>query len=244
MRTEIFEIVPSVFVLRVSPSEEFCYNSFLIVDEHTMLIHTGRAKFFSQLQSLLGQIIDPRRLKYIGFSHFEADECGAINLLTDLCINAVPVVGAIGRASIEDISRVAPRCVEDGEKLELGRYCIEVLHTPHCPHGWDACMFYEDSNKVLFSSDLGAHPGSLVNVTFQDLSEVARLFQDKFGFLSIGPEFKMSLGRILEKKIDILATQHGAIVKGDAVRRLLEMYHELNSSDICANRAKVTCSDF
>jgi flavorubredoxin len=73
------EIAPNIYCLRVSPTPEFTYNSFLIVDERPTLIHTGRAKYFDRTHNLLCQVLKPESLAYIAFSHFEGMNVGLLS---------------------------------------------------------------------------------------------------------------------------------------------------------------------
>lgn len=243
---KVFSIRPGVDCLKVAASPEFGYNSFVINDDYPVLIHTGRAKFFDRTLALAEQVVDVSRLRYIAFSHFEADECGALPQWLARCPLAVPLVSAIGKASIEDLSPVAPRCMRDGEAIDLGIHCLKVLETPHCPHGWDACVFFESSEGILFSSDLGAQPGIDVDITDLDRSEEVVAFQRRFGFLSEGEDFIASLARIRMLPMNVLATQHGGILQGEAATKALSALERnaRDSKNARRDRTVVTCGDF
>ena len=57
----------------------FTFNSFLIEDEQPLLFHTGLRKMFPLVREAIESVLSPSTLRYLGFSHFEADECGALN---------------------------------------------------------------------------------------------------------------------------------------------------------------------
>jgi hypothetical protein len=57
----------------------FTFNQFLLVDEEPLLFHTGPRKFFPLTLAALRHVLPPEGLRWIAFSHFEADECGALN---------------------------------------------------------------------------------------------------------------------------------------------------------------------
>ncbi len=63
---------------------------------------------------------------------------------------------------------------------------VQIVITPHIPYGLEACMFYEQTQGVLFSSDLGAQPG--INPPFSDKSLIPKIldFQEKAGFVPLG----------------------------------------------------------
>ena len=238
-----FEVAPNIHCLRVAPTPQFCYNSFLLVDERPTLIHTGRAKYFTNTLALARTLVAVERLAYIVFSHFEADECGALNKWLEVAPSAVALVGPIGKPSIDDIATRPPECIADGQMISLGRLALQVLETPHFPHGWDACMYYEPTHRILFSSDFGAQPGTVDSITTSDVSGAALRFQDDYGFLSEGNDFMHSLERVAGLPIHTLATQHGALLRGPAVEALFNRMRSEANREVRA-RVKVHCEDF
>lgn len=225
------EIAPNIYCLRVSPTPEFTYNSFLIVDERPTLIHTGRAKYFDRTHNLLCQVLKPESLAYIAFSHFEGDECGALKLWLEKAPNAVPVCSPLARASVEDLIGLAPKCMHDGDVLRLGTCAFQMIETPHFPHGWDAGVFYERHHKILFSSDIGAQPGDCDIVTDRDVSGEALRFQSELGFMSEGADFKRSLDRVCQLELHLLATQHGSVLTSSAAHCFLgALKHHVSQS--------------
>lgn len=191
-----------------------------------MLIHTGEKKIFSALCPLVEKLIDLKNLDYIVFSHFESDECGALNEWLKLASNAVPLVSSVGKATMDDFSERASEIVENGQIIDLGKHKIQVLTTPHIPHGWEACLFYEITSSILFSSDLGAQPGINPPVTEQDQTIQIFKFQNEVGFMSSGENLKMVLARLMKMEIRFLATMHGSTLKGSQIKSLLEMLCE------------------
>ena len=78
MRTRVDEIAPDVFrISTFSPDFGIQFNQFLVRDEQPFLMHTGMRRMFEATLGGVRQVIDPDRLRWIGVSHFEPDECGA-----------------------------------------------------------------------------------------------------------------------------------------------------------------------
>ncbi|MFO7715116.1 hypothetical protein, partial [Desulfosarcina sp.] len=74
---QITEIGPDIF--RIStfiPVANIQFNQFLVRDEEPLLYHTGMRGLLQQVKDSIGELIDPATIRWIGFSHFEADECG------------------------------------------------------------------------------------------------------------------------------------------------------------------------
>ncbi len=220
MQTLHYQIAPNIYRITVAPSPGFSFNHFLVIcGNNPMLIHTGRVKWFENTLEEMRKFFDPSLLRYIGFSHFEADECGALNNWLELGPNAVPIVGKIGQSSIEDFSSREPLVVRHEQHIDLGGTSIQFLETPHCPHNWDASMFYLPANKILFCSDLGAQPGIPRNElletpeTFDDIVS----FQKKVKYMTTGLLLEETLNKLEKLEIDILAIQHGNSLKGKII---------------------------
>ena len=57
----------------------FSFNQYLVVDDEPLLFHTGLRKMFPLAAEAIGNVMPVEKLRYIAFSHFESDECGALN---------------------------------------------------------------------------------------------------------------------------------------------------------------------
>ena len=58
---------------------QFNFNQYLIADEAPLLFHAGPRRLFPLVSEAVGRVTPVKKLRYIGVSHFEADECGALN---------------------------------------------------------------------------------------------------------------------------------------------------------------------
>jgi flavorubredoxin len=221
-KTSIAEIAGGIFRISIAPTDQFEYNHFLIVDEKCMLIHTGGKKVFPTLHKLIGELIDLEKLRYLAFSHIESDECGSLNEWLAVARNAVPLISPVGKATLCDFSIVEPEVVQDGQVINLGKNKIMVLATPHIPHGWESCLFYETTNGILFSSDLGAQSGINIPVTKENIIQKVLDFQKQTGFMPTGENLQRVVSRLRKLDIRLLATMHGSTLQGPQIRNLLE----------------------
>ena len=71
----------------------FSFNQYLIVDEEPLLFHTGLRKMFPLVREAVASVMPVERLRYVAFSHVEADECGSLNQWLDAAPQAVPLCG-------------------------------------------------------------------------------------------------------------------------------------------------------
>ena len=75
----ITEVAPDLF--RITTFLEplnLQFSQFLVRDEQPLLFHTGPRALFADVKDAVASLIDVRTLRWIGFSHFEADECGSL----------------------------------------------------------------------------------------------------------------------------------------------------------------------
>src|SRR5262245_19808294 len=144
----------------------FTFNQYLVVDDEPLLFHTGPRRMFPLVREAIARVLPVERLRYLGVSHFEADESGALNEFLAVAPRAVPVCSTVGAmVSIGDIADREPRPLAHGEELSLGTRRLRWIDTPHLPHGWDCGYLFDVSTSTLLSGDLftmgGAdHPAS------------------------------------------------------------------------------------
>src|SRR5262249_50330413 len=83
----------------------FTFNQYLVVDEEPLLFHTGPRRLFPIVRDAVARVLPPERLRWIGFSHVEADECGSLNEWLATAPQATPLCGRIAAlVSIGDLA--------------------------------------------------------------------------------------------------------------------------------------------
>ena len=117
--TNVHEIAEDVYRINTPVSildGGFSFNQYLIVDEEPLLFHTGLRRMFPLVREAISRVMPVERLRYIGFSHFEADECGSLNELLAVAPRAVPVCGqTAAMVSVNDVADRPARVLADGE---------------------------------------------------------------------------------------------------------------------------------
>lgn len=164
---KIDEIAPDLFRLSVYvPDIDMQFNHFLVRDEEPLLFHTGLRMMFPDLSAAVATLIDPSALRYIAWSHFESDECGALNDWLQLAPQAEPVCTFVGKlVNVDDFAIRPARGMQPGDVLSTGRNRFQLYRSPHIPHGWDAGVLFEETSRTLFCSDLFHHFGDVEPVT-------------------------------------------------------------------------------
>lgn len=231
METRIDEIAPDLYRLSTYIAKiDLQFNQFLVNDDEPLLYHTGMAGMFPQVRAAVARIVDPSLIRWIGFSHFEADECGSLCEWLAVASQAKPVCGTIGAlVNINDYVGGRAHVLADGEVLATGRHRFRFLETPQVPHAWDASLLFEETGATLFCSDLFLQQGDLPPLTEEDVVEPARqaLLAYEAGPLRHAYPYTPYTDAILQTlaglRPKLLAIMHGSSFRGDGERALRDL---------------------
>lgn len=209
----------------------FSFNQYLIVDDEPLLYHTGLRQMFPLVRQAVQSLIPVEKLRYIAFSHVEADECGALNEFLGVAPNATPLCSEIAAmTSIGDLADRAPRALADGESVGLGRHRVTWIATPHLPHGWECGHLFESTTRTLFCGDLftqfGAEHSAVTENDILEPSEQARAAMDYYSHTANGDTL---VGKLAEMEPNVLACMHGAAWRGDGAALLRALGKRLSS---------------
>jgi flavorubredoxin len=217
----------SVFEPAIAPPQGFSFNSFVILDDESLLFHAGQRRMFPQFSTAVASLMPLDQLRWISFGHIEADECGAMNLW----LQAAPAAEVVhGRTacdiSLNDLADRPPRAVADGELVTSARRRVRYIDTPHVPHAWESGVIFEETTGILFCGDLFTQLGDEA-ITDQDIVPAAIAAEDAFHSTSVGTATAPTLRRLAELKPAALALMHGPTFFGDgaaALNRLADYF--------------------
>jgi len=225
MDTRVSEIADGVyrlstFVPAVTP-QGFTFNQFLIRAEEPMLFHCGQRMLFDGVAAAVGRVLPVETLRWIGFGHVEADECGSMNAWLAAAPRATVVHGQTAcDVSLNDLADRPPRALASGEVLDLGGRRMRWIDTPHVPHGWEAGAFYEETAATLFCGDLLSHVGDPPALTEADVSGPAIAAEEMFHAMSLTPATAAILRDLAALSPRTLAVMHGSSFRGDGAGQL------------------------
>ena len=232
--TRVDEIAAGIYRLSTvvgvgaEKSTPFTFNQFLIDADEPLLFHTGQDSLFSSVSTAASGIIDLQRLRWIGFSHIESDECGGLNSWLAAAPRATAMHSPIGcNIWVNEWASRAPRALVDGERLDLGGKIVRYLATPHLPHGWDAGLLFEETTATLFCSDLLTQLGDPPAVTSGDILGPALAVEKALGFTSVTADAPAATRRLADLSPGLIATMHGSSFSGDCgtvLRDLADYY--------------------
>ena len=218
--TSIDEIANGVYRISTPVSVVpggFTFNQFLIVDEQPILFHTGPRRMFPLVREAIDAILPVARLRYISFSHYEADECGSLNEFLAVAPNAVPLCGRVAAiVSISDVADRQPRIMDDNELLSLGAHAVRWFDTPHLPHAWECGFLMEETTGTLLCGDLFTQGGEThVSLTEADILEPSEAFRTQMDYYSHTKNAKQMIERLAAMQPTTLACMHGPAWRGD-----------------------------
>lgn len=227
----ISEIAPDVYRISVFvPQFNLQFNHFLIKDDEPMLYHAGMKQMFPLLREAVSKIIEPSKIRWIGFSHFEVDECGGLNEWLQLAPNAQAVCSEVGAlVNMGDFAIRPAHAMADNDILNTGKHQYRFIRTPHLPHGWDAGVMFEETNGTLLCSDLFHQNEEVVAITDKDIlaSHKRSIMALEQGPLMDYAPYTHNTPKLLNALAALnpttLATMHGSSFNGDCSQALRDL---------------------
>jgi flavorubredoxin len=221
-RTNIQEIADGIYRINTPISipggpGQFSFNQYLVLDEEPLLFHTGPRQLFALVQEAISSLVPLQALRYIGLSHFEADECGSLNAFLAASPLAVPICSQIAAmVSVNDFADRPPRALADSEELALGRHTVRWFDAPHMPHAWECGLMMESSTRTFFCGDLFTQggPGD-VALTESDILGPSEDFRRPMDYFAHAPQTLAILERFAMERPTTLACMHGSAWRGD-----------------------------
>ncbi len=233
--TNVHEIADGIYRINtpveIPGAGGFSFNQYLIVDDEPLLFHTGLRKMFPLVREAVASILPVEKLRYIGFSHVEADECGSLNEWLAAAPDSVPLCGTVAAmVSIGDLADREPRALADGELLSLGRHCVRWFDTPHLPHAWECGFLMEEQTSTLLCGDLFTQGGAdLPPITESDILGPSEAFRKQMDYFSHTKNARAMLERLASTNPTTLACMHGSAWRGDGAKLLRALADELST---------------
>jgi flavorubredoxin len=229
--TNVTEIADGLFRVSTPVPPEvvpggLTFNQFLLVDDAPLLFHTGPRRFFPLTLDAVRSVLPPERLRWIGFSHVEADECGALNNWLAVAPDAQPLCSRLAAlVSVSDIADRPPHGLADGQTVQLGRRTLRWIDAPHLPHAMECGYLHDETDGNLLCGDLFAQLGATVSpltessAAIWEPSEAAR---QVFRYAPLRDPGGI-VDRLARLEPRLLACMHGTSYRGDGgalLRRL------------------------
>ena len=222
--TNIHEVADGIYRINtpVAKLGGFSFNQFLIMDDAPLLFHTGPRKMFPLVQEAVASVLPVERLRYIGLSHVEADECGSLNEWLAVAPESSPLCGKVAAlVSIDDLADRPPRALADGEILSLGKHAVRWFDTPHLPHAWECGFLMEEQTRTLLCGDLFTQGGAEhAAITESDILGPSEVFRHAMDYYAHAQNSRALLEKLASAEPTTLACMHGSTWKGDGAKLL------------------------
>jgi flavorubredoxin len=233
--TNVHEIADGIYRVNtpvaIPGAGGFSFNQYLIVDDDPLLFHTGPRKLFPLVREAAATVLPVARLRYVSFSHVEADECGSLNEWLEVAPQAIPLCGAIAAmVSISDLAIREPRALADGERVVLGTHAVRWMDAPHVPHGWDCGYLAEDHTSTLLCGDLFTQGGTDgPPITEADILGPSEEFRRPLDYFAHGTNTRSMLEKLASTQPTTLACMHGSAWRGDGATLLRALADTLDA---------------
>ncbi len=211
----------------------FTFNSYLITDDEPVLFHTGYRKMFPITLEAVRKVMPVEKLRWVGGSHFEGDEFGALNEFLTSAPNATPFGAEIGvLTSLNDFAIRPARGLRDGEVFSIGARSMKWIYTPHVPHGWDCGVLFDEGTRTLLCGDLFTQPGATMPpVTESEVLTASEGMRNMMDYYAHAKNSSAILEHLAMQQPSMLACQHGSAYRGDGAALLRELAATIERSD-------------
>jgi flavorubredoxin len=225
--TRIDEVAQGIYRIHTPIPPEaipggFSFNQYLVVDEEPLLFHTGPRRMFPLVRDAIAAVLPVEKLRWIAFSHVEADECGGLNDLLAAAPGAQPMCSMVAAmVSMNDLADRPPRPLADGERVSLGAKTVRWLDTPHVPHAWECGYLFEERTRTLFCGDLFTQSGHVAPpLTEGDILGSSEVARRQFDYWAHARNTRALLEKLGATAPTTLACMHGSAWHGEGAKLL------------------------
>ena len=210
------------------------YNSYVLLDEKTVLLDTVDASVAGQFFEILEHVLDGRKLDYLIVNHMEPDHCAMIGDL----VRRYPEVQVVGNTKTFGMIKqffgtdFAERAVtvKEGDTLATGAHTLHFVMAPMV-HWPEVMVTYDEKDKVLFAADGFGTFGALNGNIFADEVDFDRDWLDdaRRYYTNIVGKYGASVQALLKKasglEIAVICPLHGPIWR-ENLGYILEKYQK------------------
>lgn len=198
------------------------YNSYLLLDEKTVLFDTVDWSVCRQFLENLDYLLDGRSLDYLVVNHMEPDHGSSINeiMLRHPDVKVITSKKASVMMEQFGFNTANVQTVKEGDKISFGKHEVTFVMAPMV-HWPEVMVTFDTTNGVLFSADAFGSFGSLDGKLFADevnydvdwILEARRYYTNIVG--KFGPQVQKLLGKAAGLDIKYICPLHGLVWRKD-----------------------------
>lgn len=210
------------------------YNSYLLLDEKTVLVDTVDKAISGVFFDNLTAALDGRQLNYIVVNHMEPDHAATLAEVCERYPGAQVMLTAKGAQMAAqffgDGLRDRLHAVSDGAELVTGRHHLRFFTAPMV-HWPEVMVTWDETDRVLFSADAFGAFGAVSGFLFADEVDFARDWLDdaRRYYTNIVGKYGVQVQAVLKKAaaldIQMICPLHGPIWR-ENLGTLLEKYQK------------------
>ena len=224
--TNVHEVADGIYRIntpvKIEGAGGFSFNQYLIVDDEPLLFHTGLRKMFPLVREAVASVLPVERLRYIAFSHVEADECGSLNEWLAAAPQSVPLCGTCGGHGVD---RRPCRSGAPGARRWRAAPSGQALRAlvRHAASAARVGMWLSDRRTNLDAAVWRpVHAGRLRSpaITESDILGPSEAFRHRMDYFSHTKNARVMLERLAATNPATLACMHGSAWRGDGAKLL------------------------
>ncbi|WPC40025.1 MBL fold metallo-hydrolase [Clostridium sp. JS66] len=147
----------------------FTLHQYLLLSEEPVLISTGTVQQTKQILPEIKKLLNGKELKYIFFSHLESDECGGLSVLKKEYPDVITVCSELSARELSGFGYTGEvQTKRQGDILTGHGFSFKFIDYPSEIHLQNGIVFYEETRKIFFSSDLMLRFGDAIGETIDN----------------------------------------------------------------------------
>lgn len=194
------------------PFMHFTLHQYLLLSEEPVLISAGTIQQAELILPEIKKLLRGKELKYILFPHMESDECGGLPVFLKEYPNVITICSELSARELPGYGYMGKiQAKKHGEVLTGNGFTFKFIDYPSEVHLQNGIVFYEESRKIFFSSDLMLRFGDAIGETIDSMwnEEVESIDKERIPNENKLAELKNSLKEI---EPEFIAVGHGFCV--------------------------------
>ena len=212
------------------------YNSYLLMDEKTVLLDTVDKSVNHQFFENIKHVLKDKKLDYLVINHMEPDHCAEIKSIIDIYPELKIVCnekakGMIGQFFDFELPQTQWVIVKEGDELKTGKHCLTFVFAPMV-HWPEVMVTYDKTDKILFSADAFGAFGAIDGNIFADEVDFEHRYLDEARryYTNIVGKYGMQVQTLLKKaqniEISMICPLHGYVWRKD-LQKFIEKYQKI-----------------
>lgn len=207
-----------------------CHPYLIVNGDESILIDPGSMLEFEHVIKKTKELIDLKQIKYIIIHHQDPDIAASVPSLEKLIdrkdLQIITHSRMVTLLKHYEIRSKYYKIDTNNYELSANNLKLKFVTTPYC-HSPGAFVSYDVNTKVLFSSDIfGGLEESWSFYADENYFEQAKLFHQEY--MPSRNIFNYTLQKIEKLDIELIAPQHGSIIKKQFINKLIEDMKGLN----------------